>query len=55
MENRNYPRVLIINDQSIYKRNATGITIRSLFKNWPVDRVVEFHTWKSSVQEREGP
>ncbi|MDB2059902.1 hypothetical protein [Clostridium perfringens] len=54
MENRNYPRVLIINDQSIYKRNATGITIRSLFKNWPVDRVVEFHTWKSSVQEREG-
>ena len=49
-----YPKVLIINDESIYKENATGITLRSLFKLWPSSNVREFHLWKATKIEREG-
>jgi glycosyltransferase involved in cell wall biosynthesis len=36
-------RVLIINDQSIWKRNATGITLQSLFMDWPVESFLELY------------
>lgn len=36
-----YPRVLIINHQSIYTDNATGITLRSLWEKWPTDNAFE--------------
>ena len=36
-----YPRVLIVNQQSIKKNNATGITLRSLWGDWPNDSVME--------------
>lgn len=49
-----YPRVLIINDESFYKRNATGITIRSIFSGWPSEDLFEFHLWNPSDEEREG-
>lgn len=38
-----YPRVLIINQQSMKKNNATGITLRSLWENWPTDRILEVY------------
>lgn len=37
----NYSRVLIVNAQSLYEDNATGITLRSMFRNWPNERVLE--------------
>ena len=49
-----YPKVLIINDQSIYKENATGITLRSFFKLYPSSNIREFHLWKPSKSEYEG-
>ncbi len=36
-----YPRVLIINAQSIYQNNATGITLRKLWEKWPPSSVME--------------
>lgn len=48
-----YPKLLIINDESLYKKNATGITLRSLIKSWPSQAVIEFHLWKPSVEEDE--
>lgn len=41
-----YPKVLIVNTQSIYKDNATGITLRSLFSQWPKEKVMEVFVWK---------
>ena len=38
---KEYPKVLIINDQSIFKNNATGITMRSLFQEWPENCIFE--------------
>lgn len=40
---KQYPRVLILNRQSIYKENATGITMRSLWADWPGSHVLEIH------------
>ena len=48
-----YKRVLIVNKQSIYKRNATGLTMRSLWGDWPSDRIVEFHTFEPYLEEDE--
>lgn len=48
-----YPRILIINSESIYKRNATGITLRSLFHDWPSDKVVELYMWNPGEIEKE--
>ena len=39
-----YNRVLIINSQSMFKNNATGITLRSLWGNWPKDKILEFYS-----------
>lgn len=36
-----YRRILVINEQSIYKNNATGITLRSILSNWPADNILE--------------
>ena len=36
-----YPKVLIINEQSINKNNATGITLRSLWQSWPKNNLIE--------------
>ena len=38
-----YPRVLIVNSQSILAKNATGITLRSLWRSWPSERVMELY------------
>ena len=35
------PKVLVINEQSIYKDNATGITLRGLFRDWPDAALLE--------------
>lgn len=35
------PRILLVNLQSVNKANATGITMRSLFRAWPVNRALE--------------
>lgn len=50
---KGYPKLLIINDESIYKKNATGITLRSLVRTWPTDSIIEFHLWNPSEEERE--
>lgn len=42
-----YPNVLIINNQSIYNNNATGITLRSILGAWPTDNLYEMHMDKS--------
>ena len=36
-----YPRVLIVNGQSIYANNATGITLRKLWQEWPKECLLE--------------
>lgn len=36
-----FSRVLIINVQSLYENNATGITLRSMFNKWPNDSILE--------------
>jgi len=45
-DTKNYPKVLIVNSQSMYKNNATGITLISLFGSWPGDRIMELYQWK---------
>lgn len=45
-EDKGYPKVIIINSQSMFKSNATGITLRSLFSTWPSDRILEMYRWK---------
>ncbi len=39
-----YNRVLVINSQSMFKNNATGITLRSLWGDWPKDKILEFYS-----------
>lgn len=46
-----YPRVLIVNEQSIEKNNATGITLRSLWAGWPTDCVMEIHVDPQEYKE----
>lgn len=41
--NENYPKVLIVNSQSMLANNATGITLRSLWGFWPKDRFLEIY------------
>ncbi|MCE5324029.1 hypothetical protein LLG46_12035 [bacterium] len=38
-----YPRVLSINSQPIGKNCATGLTMASLFRNWPSDHLAQIH------------
>jgi len=49
MEQGKYPRVLIVNQQSISKKNATGITLKSLWDKWPSESAYEIYT--DPVQE----
>ena len=49
MEQICYPRVLIVNQQSMSKRNATGITLKSLWGEWPSESAHEIFT--EPVQE----
>jgi glycosyltransferase involved in cell wall biosynthesis len=44
MEQITYPRVLIVNQQSMLKGNATGITLTSLWGGWPSKLAFEIHT-----------
>lgn len=44
---KTYPKVLIINSQSINMNQPTGITLRSFFANWPKDRIFEIYHWKA--------
>ena len=39
-----YPRVLIVNAQSIYKKNATGITLQSIWSEWDADCLLEIYS-----------
>jgi len=41
MMGENYPKILVINQQSIFKKNATGITLQSTLKSWPKDKLME--------------
>lgn len=50
---KQYPRVLIVDGESYYKKNATGITKRSLFGDWPSSRIMEFHLVKPGSIESE--
>lgn len=43
MDEKIFPKVLIINSQSILADNATGITMRSLWEEWPKDRLMEIY------------
>lgn len=51
---RTEPKILIINDECIYKQNATGITLRSILKNWNAEDIRELHFWNASKTEDEG-
>ena len=41
--NEYYPKVLIINSQSMLEDNATGITLRSLWADWPKEKLLEIY------------
>lgn len=45
---RKYPNILVINNQSIYNNNATGITLRSILGAWPKDNLYEMHMDKDA-------
>lgn len=49
-----YPRVLIVNQQSLNKNNATGITLRSLWADWPLDNVLEIFTDNYEIHVSDG-
>lgn len=49
MKDSECPRVLLINSQSIYENNATGITLRSMFEKYPTNRVMELCFWKKDL------
>ena len=38
------PRVLIVNAQSMYKKNATGITLQSIWSGWDADCLFEVYS-----------
>lgn len=38
----NYPRVLVISNNSFSKSNSNGRTLGSLFKGWPKDKLAQF-------------
>lgn len=46
-----YPYVLVVNGQPLGKRNATGLTLRSFFKQWPKERVFEIYQWETLEYE----
>ncbi|MCS5422122.1 MULTISPECIES: glycosyltransferase [Psychrilyobacter] len=43
MKKEVYPKILVVNLQSIFKNNATGITLRNILKSWPKDKLMEIH------------
>lgn len=40
---KKYPNILILNNQSIYNCNATGITLRNILSGWPAENLCELH------------
>ena len=42
------PRVLIVNSQNIFKANATGITMRSLWRDFEPSKILEVYECKSA-------
>lgn len=51
-----FPRVLIVNQQSLKKNNATGITLRSLWGAWPLENMIEVYLdeYETHVEYKEG-
>lgn len=47
MENIKNIKILIINGQSLYKNNATGITLESIFLDWPNENIFELYLWEN--------
>ena len=39
-----FPRVLVINCEPVHSKSATGLTMMSLFKEWPIDRIAQIYT-----------
>lgn len=42
VKNRQYPRVLVISNNSFSKTNSNGRTLGNFFKGWPKDKVAQF-------------
>ena len=52
---KEYPNILILNNQSIYKNNATGITLRSILGAWPEENLYEMQMDKEfASQNKDG-
>jgi hypothetical protein len=49
MEKKLYPKILIINLQSIFSNNATGITLRSILATWPKENLFEIKISPTSI------
>lgn len=47
------PRILIVNAQSMYDRNATAITLRSIFSTYNSDKVMEVYYPQVEQSEKE--
>ena len=45
MINKKLPNILVINSQTMFKNNATGITERSILRNYPLENIVELFRW----------
>ena len=43
------PRVLMVNSQNIYKNNATGITMRSMWREFDQSKILEVFRYESKV------
>lgn len=41
-----YPKILIVNGQSLYEGCANGITLRNILKTYPNDKILELYFWK---------
>lgn len=41
MSTTRYPKILLVNNSSRLTKNATGITLNSIFSNWPSENIME--------------
>lgn len=43
----NFGKILVVNSQTVYKNNATGITLRSILSTTPTNKVMEVYRYDS--------
>lgn len=55
MGNNKFKNVLIINDYSMFEHTPEGITLKSIFNNWPYDKLMEIYRYSTFKLPRSEP